>query len=170
MSIQVIPFKLLHMRVFKIKPTAKTIPWLKNNCIDLVAIQNSLSMLYAEIEPQKRFTETVLTLQVDFNSDCSSYRFGTNKIYICSNPDTQAKSRKQKIFVIFLHLLHEFRHWMQSEVLGVKDSQLGYTDRDMYLNKKSYWNNKYEVDAREFERKHVRRFMRYYVNSKRACQ
>lgn len=169
MNIQVIPLKLLYMHVFKIKPTAKTIPWLKENFIDLIALQNSLNMLYAEIKPQKRYTETELTLQTDFNSDSSGYRFGTNKIYICSDPDSRAKSRKQKIFVIFLHFLHEFRHWMQSEVLGVKDSQLHYTDKDMYLNKKKYWNNKYEVDARKFERKYVKRFMRYYINSKRVC-
>ena len=59
---------------------------------------------------------------------------------------------------------------MQSEVLGIKDSQLRYSDRDMLLNNKKYWNNKYEIDARRFERKYVKKLMRYYVNFKRVYQ
>ena len=152
------------MRIFNIKPTKKTIRWLKQNRIDINAMQNALSMLYSDIKVQRRFTKTTLTLQVDYAHDSSGYYFGTNKIYICDNPDYSAKTKKQKIFVIFLHFLHEFRHWMQSEVLGVKDRQIHYTQKDIDLNTKRYWNNKFEVDARKFERKYVRKFMRYYVS------
>jgi len=158
------------MRIFEIKPTKKTIPWLRRHRINLTALQNALSILYTEIKPQKRFSKTTLTLQTDFCSDFSGYKFGTNKIYLCSEPYFHEKSRKQKVFVIFLHFLHEFRHWMQSEVLGIKDSQLRYSDRDMLLNNKKYWNNKYEIDARRFERKYVKKLMRYYVNFKRVYQ
>lgn len=158
------------MRIFEIKPTAKTLPWLKRHRIDITALQNALSILYTEIKPQKRFTKTTITLQTDFNSDFSGYKFGTNKIYICSEPDFLAKSRKQKVFVIFLHFLHEFRHWMQSEVMGIKDSQFHYSERDMMLNNRKYWNDKYEIDARKFERKYIKKLMRYYVNFKRACR
>ena len=59
---------------------------------------------------------------------------------------------------------------MQSEVLGIKDSQLQYTDHDINNNTRKYFHNKYEIDARKFERKYVRRFMRYYVTFKRACR
>lgn len=158
------------MRIFEIKPTAKTTPWLKKHRINLTALQNALSILYTEIKPQKKFTKTTLTLQTDFNSEFSGYKFGTNKIYICSEPDFLAKSRKQKVFVIFLHFLHEFRHWMQSEVMGIRDSQLCYSEKDMILNNKKYWNNRYEVDARRFEKRYVKKLMRYYVNFKRAYQ
>ncbi|NDD59500.1 MAG: hypothetical protein EBZ47_09725, partial [Chlamydiae bacterium] len=53
-------------------------------------------------------------------------------------------------------------HWMQSKILGIKDSQLKYTDQDMEENNKKYRLDKYEIDAREFEKRYVRRFMRYY--------
>jgi len=154
------------MHIFEIKPTDKTVRWLKKNFIDINALQYALTNTFADIKPVRRFKKTVLTLQVDYTSDCSSYYFGTNKIFICSDPDFLAKTRKQKIFVIFLHFLHEFRHWMQSEVMGIKDKQIRYNDYDLANNTKRYFNNKYEVDARRFERKYVRKFMRYYKNFK----
>jgi len=156
------------VRTFIIRPTKKTVKWLNYNKINLGALQSALSMLYADIMPQKHFTKTILTLQTDFSSDSSGYFFGTNKIYICEKPDLLAKTRKQQVFVIFLHFLHEFRHWMQSEILGIKDSQLKYTQKDLERNSKRYWNNKYEVDARKFERRYIRKFMRYYVSFKNA--
>lgn len=156
------------MRVFKLKPTKKTAKWLRSTGIDIPALQNALCTLYADIVPSPRYQKTNLTLQVDFCRDSSSYVFGTNKIYICSNPDLLAKSRKQKIFVIFLHFLHEFRHWMQSQVLGIKDSQLHYTEDDMDRNTRKYYYDKFEIDARKFERKYVRKFMRYYMFFKKA--
>jgi hypothetical protein len=158
------------MKFFTVKPTQKTIYWLKKNNIDINALQYALSMTFADILPSKRFTKTELILQVDTARDSSTYIFGTNKIYICSDPDYLAKSRKQKIFVIFLHFLHEFRHWMQSEILGVKDSDILYSEEDVNNNSKKYWNNKYEIDARNFEKKYVRKFMRYYVEFKHAFQ
>lgn len=156
------------MRVFKLTPTKKTRQWLKKTGINLEAMQNALCTLYADLVPCFRFKKTALTLQVDYCRDSSSYVFGTNKIYLCSNPDILAKSRKQKIFVIFLHFLHEFRHWMQSQVLGIKDSQLLYSEEDMYKNNRKYYYDKFEIDARKFERKYVRKFMRYYMFFKNA--
>ena len=158
------------MRFFTVTPTKKTIPWLKKNKIDINALQYALSMVYADIMPSSRFLKTNIILQVDTASNSSAYIFGTNKIYICSDPDYMAKSRKQKIFVIFLHFLHEFRHWMQSEIIGIKDREIVYTEEDIAKNSKRYWNNKYEIDARHFEKRYVRKFMRYYVEFKRAFQ
>lgn len=156
------------MRVFKLKPTVKTTKWLKKTGINLNAMQNALCTLYADIIPSSRFNRTNLVLQVDYCRDSSSYIFGTNKIYLCSDPDILAKTRKQKIFVIFLHFLHEFRHWMQSQVLGIKDSQLHYTEDDMDRNTRKYYYDRFEVDARKFERKYVRKFMKYYMFFKKA--
>jgi len=158
------------MHTFEIKPTHKTKKWLKVNKINCLALQHALCMLYADIKPAKRYRKTILTLQVDYKNDSSAYYFGTNKIFICSDPDYLAKSRKQKNFVIFLHFLHEFRHWMQSQILKIKDSQLQYNDYDLANNTKKYWNNKFEIDARRFERKYVKKFLRYYVNFKKVCQ
>jgi hypothetical protein len=58
---------------------------------------------------------------------------------------------------------------MQSQVLGVKDSELHYTNDDMNRNTRKYYFNKFEIDARKFERKYVRKFMKYYMFFKNAC-
>jgi len=81
------------MRVFKLKPTVKTAKWLKKTGINLNAMQNALCTLYEDIVPSSRFQRTNLVLQVDYCRDSSSYIFGTNKIYLCSDPDVLAKRK-----------------------------------------------------------------------------
>lgn len=151
------------MHLFKIIPTKKTKNWLKQNKINKNALQYALSLLYNDIIPHKNIKSIKMVLQVDYKHDSSTYIFGTDKIYLCSDPDIYAKSYKQLKFVIFLHLLHEFRHWMQSRVLGVKDSDLKYTEEDVEKNNAKYRKDRFEIDARKFEKKYVRRFMRYYM-------
>ena len=157
------------MWIIKVKPTNKTKLWLLKYRVDHNALSLAITALFADIHACKKYKKTVLTLQADDPYE-SSYVFGTNKIRICSNPDPEAKSNRQKKFVIFLHLLHEFRHWMQSKIFKIKDSQLKYTQEDVDKNAHAYWHNKYEKDARKFERKYVRRFMKYYVNFKNDGQ
>jgi len=154
------------MYIFKIHPSKKTLRWLKDLKIDYTALGSALTCLFNDIHSYKKYKKVTLSLQVDYKNDASTYIFGTNKIYLCNDPDYLAKSRKQKVFVIFLHLLHEFRHWMQSQILHVKDKELRYSDDDVEKNNKTYRMNKYEVDARKFEKKYVRRFMQYYVTFK----
>ena len=150
------------MHLFHIAPTEKTKKWLKDNKLNKDALQYAITLLFNDITKCKRIKQTILTIQVDYTHGSSAYYFGTNKIFLCSNPDYKAKSYRQKKFVIFLHFLHEFRHWMQSQVLGIKDNQLSYTEQDSEKNNLKYRRDKFEIDAREFEKKYVRRFMRYY--------
>jgi hypothetical protein len=151
------------MWIFEVKPTRKTRRWLAKYKVNHTALSLAITALFADIRKCKKYKKITLVLQVDSPYE-SSYVFGTNKIRICSDPDPKAKSLKQKKFVIFLHFLHEFRHWMQSRVFNIKDNQLQYTQEDVDKNTHAYWHNKYEKDARVFERRYVRRFMRYYIN------
>jgi len=57
---------------------------------------------------------------------------------------------------------------MQSQVLGIKDYQLHYTQDDMDRNTRKYYYDRYEIDARRFERKYVRKFMKYYMFFKKV--
>ena len=150
------------MLVFNIIPTKKTIDWLKANDLNICAMQYALTMLYSDIMPCKRVKKKTIILQTDYKSGSSAYTFGTNKIFICSDPYMYSNTKRQKKFIIFLHFLHEFRHWMQSRVFKVSDSQIKYTQEDVDNNTKRYRNNRFEKDATKFEKQYVRKFMRYY--------
>jgi hypothetical protein len=150
------------MLVFNIIPTKKTVDWLKANGLNICAMQYALTMLYSDIMPCKRVKKKTIILQTDYKSGSSAYTFGTNKIFICSDPYMYSNTKRQKKFIIFLHFLHEFRHWMQSRVFKVSDSQIKYTQEDVDNNTKRYRNNRFEKDATKFEKQYVRKFMRYY--------
>jgi len=150
------------MLVFNIIPTKKTVDWLKANDLNICAMQYALTMLYSDIMPCKRVKKKTIILQTDYKSGSSAYTFGTNKIFICSDPYMYSNTKRQKKFIIFLHFLHEFRHWMQSRVFKVSDSQIKYTQEDVDNNTKRYRNNRFEKDATKFEKQYVRKFMRYY--------
>jgi len=160
------------MHIFKIQATKKTETWLRKYKICKVSIGLALTYIFNDLEKCKKCKTTKLVLQVDEKSGTSSYIFGTDKLFLCSLPCTKKISRKNMVVLIFLHILHEFRHWMQSEIYGVKDSQIKYTDDDVRNNRKKYRCNKYEKDANLFERKNIRRFVKYYSASKKtiSCQ
>jgi hypothetical protein len=158
------------MFVFKLRPTEKTVNWLKQHKIDSRALEIALTLIFGEIYPKKKIKKKQLTIQVDMGSDGSTYYFGTDKILLCDKPYADNNSLKYKKIAIFRHLLHEFRHWMQSQVLGIKASQLNYTEEDYVKNNKKYKHNKYEKDARKFEDKFVVKFMKYYSSFKTSGQ
>ena len=60
------------------------------------------------------------------------------------------------------HYLHELRHWIQDNMLGVAEEKLNYTDDDVDNIRPIYFKNKWEVDATKFEKKYKREFVRLY--------
>jgi|GEM_PF-4625946 len=150
------------MIVFKLKLTPNSIPWFEDNRIDLYAMEAALSLLIAELEPSTHTKCKILTLQIMYGADESYYTFTTDKIRICDEPDSKAKSRKQKQNAFFDHFLHEFRHWMQSRVYKINGNKLTYDHEDVKHNKHAYYRNEYEVDARQFSRTYLPKFNKYY--------
>jgi len=110
------------MWIIKFKPTVKTKQWLKENKLDCNALSNAITAVFSDIHRSKKYKQVTLTLKVD--GDSSGYCFGTNKIFLCKTPNLTKVSLKQTKFLIFLHLLHDFRHWMQSQIFNIKDSEL----------------------------------------------
>ena len=67
---------------------------------------------------------------------------------------------------MFGHLLHEFRHWMQSRIYKVSGRELDYDEDDVERNSHAYFRNEHEVDARRFSKQHLSKFYKYYKNFK----
>jgi hypothetical protein len=150
------------MIVFKLKPTKNSIPWFDNHKIDLRAMESALTLLFAELEPSVLTKDKTLTIQIKYGSEESYYLFTTNKLSICDEPNSKAKSARQKNLAFFDHFLHEFRHWMQSRIYKISGSKLDYSEDDVERNAHAYFRNEYEVDARQFARNHIKKFCKYY--------
>ena len=150
------------MHIFKIQANQETENWFKKYKIFVPALSFALTCIFNDNIATKKLKRTKLIISVDKKNHFSSYTFNTNKIFLCKDPLVCSKKRRQKMYVIFLHLLHEFRHWIQSEIYKVKDSELKYSDDDAEKNKKNYRCNKYEKDANLFERKNIDKFCKYY--------
>ena len=150
------------MIVFKLKPTKSSIPWFEDHRIDLRAMEASLTLLFAELEPSIITKDKTLTIQILYGSEESYYLFTTDKLRICDEPDSKAKSARQKNIAFFDHFLHEFRHWMQSRIYKVSGNKLTYDADDVERYAHAYFRNEYEVDARQFARNHIKKFYKYY--------
>ena len=150
------------MYIFNLKPTNKSMQWFIDNGYDLKAMGAATSMLFAEVEPGAITRKINLTVQVAIGANESGYVFTTNKIYLCDEPDTKARSNKQKELAIFDHFLHEFRHWMQSRIYKISHTELSYSLEDAEHNRHAYFRNEHEVDARRFAKQHLLKFYKYY--------
>lgn len=151
------------MIVFKLKLTQNSVSWFDENKVDIYAMEAALSLLFAELEPTVMTKSKLLTIQIQYGSDESYYRFTTDKLWICDEPDSKAKSKKKRLFAFFVHFLHEFRHWMQCRIYKISGSKLDFTEEDVEKNTHAYFRNEYEVDARQFARLHMKKFYKYYT-------
>lgn len=156
------------MIVFKLRLTKNSIPWFEERKVDVRAMESALTLLFAELEPSVITKDKILTIQIRYGADESYYMFLTDKLSICDEPDSSAKSRRQKKAAFFNHFLHEFRHWMQSRIYKINGNKLDYSADDVHRNTNAYFRNEYEVDARQFARYHVKKFTRYYNLFKKA--
>lgn len=142
--------------------TNKSIKWFKKHKIDSSAVGAALSLLVSEVYPSVKVHSVNITIQVIFNSDESQYFFKTDKIYIGDTVYDPEDSLKQQQKDIFDHILHEFRHWMQSRIYKIGVRSIEYTEEDSENNTNAYYRSKLEVDARQFVRQYLEKFIKYY--------
>jgi len=158
------------MRIFNIQPTKKSLPWFKRNKLNIPALSTALTLLYAEIIPTKKVSTKKIILQILSQSDTSMYCFKTDKLLIANISFNKTDTQYFKYITIFDHILHEFRHWMQSQVYKKSPKELTYTDDDVMNNTVAYYRNELEKDARLFVRQNIKKFYKYYIHSTKIYQ
>lgn len=151
------------MYIITIVPTNKSKKWIKKHKLNLQAMGSALSLLLAEIHPSVKVHHTKITLQIRYNREDSEYMFKTNKISLCETPYCENDSETKKQHEIFNHFLHEFRHWMQSKLYKASPREIKYTEEDVLYNTNAYYRNKLEIDARQFVRQYLSKYLKYYT-------
>ena len=158
-----------YMNIYNLTATRKSKKWLRNHKIDLTALSSALSLLISEVHPSVKVRVINIVIQVR-EAESSEYHFRTNKIYLCDKPYYSGDSLTRQHRVIFDHILHEFRHWMQSNIYKIGVREIDYTEDDVLNNTNAYYRNRLEIDARQFVRTYLTKFCKYYTSFAKICR
>ena len=144
----------------KAKPRVKR--WLKENKINFKTLQTTANIFFNQIQKRSKHHK-YYNLEIKICSQSSSgYYFGFDELHVTQMLDQNGWSSDKKFDTFAAHFLHEFRHWIQDNMLHVSEHRLNYTDQDSEKGNNKYYYSKWEVDARKFERKYKREFIQLY--------
>jgi len=143
----------------KTKPRIKR--WLKDNEIDVTVVEMCLNIILNQIRSWKRHSQKNIEIK-KYKNNGSGYYFGFDEVHITENLDQNGWAKEKKLDTFANHFLHEIRHWMQDNMLGVAESKLNYTDEECDNDSRAYKYNRWEVDARRFERRYKKEFIELY--------
>ena len=144
----------------KAKPRVKR--WLKENRINFKTLQKASNIFFNQIQRRSK-TNKEYSLEIKTCPHPSSgYYFGFDELHVTQQLGQNGWSSDKKFDTFAAHFLHEFRHWIQDNMLHVAEHRLNYTDQDCEKSNDKYYYNKWEVDARKFERKYKKDFIELY--------
>ena len=143
----------------KTKPRIKR--WLRDNEIDTTVVEMCLNIILNQIREWSYHSQRYIEIK-KYKHNGSGYYFGFDEVHITENLDQHGWSKEKKLDTFAGHFLHEIRHWMQDNMLGVEESKLNYTDEDCDNERYAYKYNRWEVDARRFERRYKKEFIDLY--------
>ena len=136
--------------------------WLRDNEIDIRIIQKCTNIILNQIRRHNKWSFPEIEIKRYKNINSSGYYFGFDELYLTGNLDQNGWSKEKRFDTFVSHYLHELRHWIQDNMLGVSEEKLNYTDEDVDKERPTYCQNKWEVDARRFERRYKKEFIQLY--------
>jgi len=135
--------------------------WLHRHNIKLSILEQILTAVISKESVSKK--DYMHDIDIIMDKEYSSgYYFGVPELHI-SSLSCNYKTRERKLKAFFTDTLHEFCHWMQDKILHIPGEKLDYTSDDIRDESSKYWDNKYEVQAREFEVKYVEKCYNLYI-------
>ena len=144
----------------KAKPRVRR--WLKDNRINFKTLQKTANIFFNQIQKRSKSNKHYNLEIKNCLQSSSGYYFGFDELHVTQKLDQNGWSSDKKFDTFAAHFLHEFRHWIQDNMLKVEEHRLNYTDQDCEKSNDKYYYNKWEVDARKFERKYKRDFIDLY--------
>ena len=144
----------------KAKPRVKR--WLKDNKINFITLQKTANIFFNQIQKRSKCNKHYNIEIKTCNHYSSGYYFGFDELHVTHHLDQNGWSSDKKFDTFAGHFLHEFRHWIQDNMLNVAEHRLNYTEEDSEKENDKYYYNKWEVDARKFERMYKKDFIDLY--------
>ena len=145
----------------ELKAKPKINRWLRRNEIDVNVVEMCLNIILNKIRSWRKNSYKDIEIK-KYKNNGSGYYFGFDEVHITENLDQNGWSKEKKLDTFTGHFLHEIRHWMQDNMLGVEESKLNYTDEQCDNGSSVYKYNRWEVDARRFERRYKKEFIDLY--------
>lgn len=80
----------------------------------------------------------------------SQYFWGEDEIEVALNAEDCSSTKTRRIYFI-QGLVHEYRHWVQSQIQNIPSRRLNYTEEDIDNGTDNYKKNAYELECVEWE-------------------
>jgi hypothetical protein len=134
------------MQFIKIRCDKKDKKTIENCNINLQYIESLLSCILNSVRPKRTSNYHIIRLKL-IKDECSQYTFNNA---ICIRNDIFSLPEHQVMKIFIEDLLHEFCHYIQYIVDDVPFKEFASDIKN--ITKKYYWDNKTEVQSRNFEK------------------
>jgi len=138
----------------KIKYSRYSKKWLARNNISRERLSFEILQLCRKIGRTSHRKIYIHIKRFGFDSE---FVYRGSKLII-GNFANKNRSQRYRVKCTLIALLHELRHFMQMRMFLIP-RDVSYSTGDIRKNNSRYYNDPLEVDARRYERKHIKRFM-----------
>lgn len=137
------------MIIVKLKLDAKLRKKFKTYNIDKRKLENVLILMVNNVVSTRKWWNYNIKAKGISGAD-SQYFWGEDQIEIALM-GYGCKNAKQRRLYLLKSIAHEYRHWVQSQILKVSERKINYTEEDIENHTDSYMKNKYELECSEWE-------------------
>ena len=149
----------IYVIIVECKFNSKVKELLKSVDINIKELERYTNFILNEYKGTRKFWFYELTIKM-IECDTSGYYFGENHIELGNKTLKRNIVQKRKWYLS--SYFHELCHFAQDNLDKVKESKLNYTDKDASECNNNYYENPYEVQAREWEEKYTEAYISIY--------
>lgn len=137
------------MIIVKLNCTKDIREKLKKYGIEKKKLENYLMFVTNNLVSTKKWWNYEIKVKGCSGPD-SQYFWGEDEIEVALKC-TGCKTQKERKLYFLKSLLHEYRHWVQSQVQKMPEKSINYTEKDVEEHNKNYTENKCELECAEWE-------------------
>lgn len=137
------------MIVIKLKCSKEIREKFKKHKIDKRKLENYLMFVTNNLVPTRKWWDYEIVVKGCKGHD-SQYFWGEDEIEVATMCHECTSPKERRAFFI-KSLVHEYRHWVQSQVQGISERHINYSEKDVDDRNDKYVKNKLELECAEWE-------------------